>query len=73
MAPKGPFQKHWVFIVWPGHLLNHSSLEEWFEWAKGQTNGVRYIVMQHELGTKEEGHHVQGFVTMSLRKRTARS
>ena len=71
MAPKGPYQKHWAFTVWPGHLINHSNLEEWEAFAKTKTDGVRYIVWQHELGTTEGGHHIQGFVTMSLNKRAS--
>ncbi len=27
------------------------------------------MVMQHELGTKKEGHHIQGFLTSATRKR----
>ena len=70
MSKLGPYQKHWAFTVWPGHLINHSNLEEWEAFAKTKTDGVRYVVWQHELG-KEGGHHIQGFITMSLKKRAS--
>ncbi len=66
-----PIARHWAFTVWPKHLLNHATLEEWFDFAKAKTDAVTYLVMQHEHGTKEGGHHVQGFVTMATKKRPA--
>ncbi len=50
-------------------MLNHDSLESWFEFAKANTAGVTYLIMQHEAGTKQEGHHIQGFITMATKKR----
>ncbi len=67
MAP--PLARHWAFTVWPKHLLNHESLDSWFEFAKTNTAGVTYLVIQHETGTKKEGHHVQGFITLATKIR----
>ncbi len=64
-----PIARHYAFTVWPKHLLQHNTLEEWFDFAKAHTAGITYIVMQHEHGTNEGGHHVQGFVTGATKKR----
>ncbi len=67
MAP--PNARHWAFTVWPKHLLTHKDLNTWFDFAKAKTEGLTYLIMQHEHGTKEGGHHVQGFVTMATKRR----
>ncbi len=64
-----PICRHYAFTVWPKHLLVHTDLKGWFEWAKTCTNGITYLVMQHERGTKQKGHHIQGFVTAATKKR----
>ncbi len=64
-----PIARHYAMTVWPKNLLSHSSLKEWFEFAKANTAGITYLVIQHEHGTKEGGHHVQGFVTAATKKR----
>ncbi len=64
-----PIARHYAFTVWPKHLLNHPTLEDWFVFAETKTAGITYLVMQHEHGTKEGGHHVQGFVTAATKKR----
>ncbi len=67
MAP--PRVRHWAFTVWPKNLLTHKDLDTWFDFAKAKTAGVTYLIMQHEHGTKEGGHHVQGFITLATRQR----
>ena len=46
---------------------------EWFDWVKAQETlpGVRYLVMQHEHGSEEGGHHVQGYVHYTDKKRAS--
>ncbi len=66
-----PIARHWAFTVWPGHLTIHSTLTEWFHWAKKKTSGITYLVMQNEHGTNEGGHHIQGFLTAATKKREA--
>ncbi len=64
-----PVARHYAFTVWPKHLLQHDTLEEWFEFASAHTAGITYLIMQHEHGAKEGGHHIQGFVTAATKKR----
>ncbi len=64
-----PVARHYAFTVWPKNLLQHDTLEAWFDFVKTKTAGVTYLVMQHEHGTKEGGHHVQGFITAATKKR----
>jgi len=64
--------KHWSFVIWPGHLNNKfTTLYECFDYIKDRTNGVKYLVMQHELGGEFQGHHIQGFVTFQGQKKPA--
>ncbi len=64
-----PICRHYAFTIWPKNLKVHKDLFEWFEWAKLNTNGITYLVMQHEHGKKQKGHHIQGFVTAATKKR----
>ncbi len=64
-----PVARHYAFTVWPKHLLEHDTLEDWFEFASAHTAGITYLIMQHEHGAKEGGHHIQGFVTAATKKR----
>ncbi len=64
-----PRARHWAFTVWPGHLTLHSTLKEWFHFAKKHTSGITYLIMQNEHGTNEGGHHIQGFLTAATKKR----
>lgn len=64
-----PYAKHWAFTVHLNHLINHQSVEEWFEFAKTKTTGLKYLVMQLEVAPQNGTIHVQGFLTSQAKKR----
>jgi Putative viral replication protein. len=64
--------KHYAMIVWPNHLNNKfASVQEFFEYAKDRTAGVKYLVMQLEVAPTTKQVHVQGFITFQQQKTPA--
>jgi len=64
--------KHYAFTIFVGKLNGKfSSVEEWFEFAKDRTNGVKYLVMQRELAPTTGELHIQGFLSWQTQKTPA--
>lgn len=64
--------KHYAFTIFAGQLNNKfTNLQEWFDYAKDRTSGVKYLVYQLEVAPTTKQIHVQGFVTWQVTKTPA--